>query len=116
MTRLLLTMLVVLVLVRGGCTPHVAEAACPKTKRSAAVVRQFKRTHVCPSTGIASASKPCSGFVVDHVAPLCAGGSDTVDNLMYQAVESAKKKDVWERALCRKLCTCQDSQATKMSK
>jgi 5-methylcytosine-specific restriction endonuclease McrA len=62
--------------------------------RDRAVVREFQRTHVCPSTGKAG---KCPGYVVDHVVPLACGGSDSVANMQYQTVEAGKAKDKVER-------------------
>ena len=33
------------------------------------------------------------GYVIDHVAPLKRGGSDTPDNMQWQTIEEAKAKD-----------------------
>ena len=71
------------------------EAAC---KRSGAVRRAFVRTHPCPSTGLTRL--PCHGFILDHIWPLCAGGADSVQNMQWQSIEDAKKKDREERAAC----------------
>ena len=81
-----------------------AGATCPTLTRSAAVVRAFKRTHPCPATGLTTGR--CVGYVVDHRWPLCAGGSDTVENLVWQEVQAAQDKDKLERAYCR-LLGCQ---------
>ena len=76
--------------------------ACPRVPRSPAVVRQFQRAHVCPSTGM---SGRCPGYVVDHIIPLClgpaAGGLDTVMNMQYQTLAASRAKDVIERQQCR---------------
>ena len=84
--------------------PVLADAACPVIHRSDKVLREFQRLHPCPSTG-----KPtgrCDGWVRDHVWPLCAGGLDTVENLVWSPVTEAKLKDRWERAMCQRLgCT-----------
>jgi hypothetical protein len=67
--------------------------------RSAQAVSSFKRHHPCPATGARSGS--CPGYVVDHIEPLCAGGSDHPANMQWQTVADAKVKDVTERMQCR---------------
>lgn len=69
------------------------------SERSAAQVLAFKRANPCPSTGLRRGA--CVGFVVDHVYPLCAGGADTPENMAWQEVKASRRKDVWERKLCR---------------
>ena len=41
-----------------------------------------------------------SGYVVDHIVPLCAGGVDAPSNMQWQSVEAARVKDRQERATC----------------
>lgn len=69
--------------------------------RSSAAVRAFKRAHPCPSTGARHGA--CPGHVVDHVEPRCAGGRDHPDNMQWQTVAEAKRKDVEEHRRCRAL-------------
>lgn len=76
--------------------PSSAEAG---TKRNPATVREFKRTHICPSTG--TYTQKCPGFVVDHLTALCAGGQDAVENMAYQEYNASIEKDKLERAECR---------------
>lgn len=70
------------------------------TERSAAAVRQFKRENPCPATG--QPRGRCPGWIVDHVKPLCAGGSDRPENMQWQTVQDAKVKDRLERRGCRR--------------
>lgn len=67
--------------------------------RDPAVVREFQRTHVCPSTG---RSGKCPGHVVDHIVPLACGGADAVSNMQYQTIAEGKAKDKVERKGCRR--------------
>jgi hypothetical protein len=69
--------------------------------RSAKVLADFQRAHPCPATGKTTGA--CPGWIKDHKWPLCAGGPDAVDNLQWQTVEEAKKKDVLEKRVCAKL-------------
>lgn len=73
-----------------------AYAAQPRSKT---VLAEFQRQNPCPSTGKTKGA--CEGWIKDHITPLCAGGSDSVDNLQWQTVEDAKKKDAEEKRLCR---------------
>lgn len=70
----------------------------PPIHRSRAVRRAFQRSHPCPSTGLRVGS--CPGYVVDHVVALECGGEDSVRNMQWQDVQSAKIKDRTER-LCK---------------
>ena len=80
--------------------PGLSAAACPKVPRSAALIRAFKRTHVCPST---KRIDPHCRDIVDHVVPLCLIGKegDALWNLQYQSIADAKAKDRIERQMCR---------------
>ena len=65
-----------------------------KNKRSSAVKHEFRLANPCPSTNQRRGA--CPGFVVDHVMALCVGGKDVANNLRWQTVEAAKRKDRWE--------------------
>lgn len=71
------------------------------SERSSAQTRAFQRLNPCPSTG--ERRGKCPGYVIDHVCPLCAGCSDTPDNMQWQTVADAKVKDREEWKLCRRL-------------
>ena len=70
-----------------------------RLERSAQVVREFRQTHACPSTG--RFRGPCPNYVVDHLWPLCAGGADRTWNMAWQELADSKRKDRWEKAICR---------------
>lgn len=72
--------------------------------RHASTVSAFRKLYPCPLTG--KAQRTCPGYVVDHVIPLCAGGPDAVENMAFQTVAASYKKDVLERAICRRLALC----------
>jgi hypothetical protein len=93
-----------LVLVLLGWT-SLAHAACPPVHRSQAVLLAFQRAHPCPANGQQTGA--CPGWVRDHRWPLCAGGADSVENLVWAPADEAKLKDVWEKTMCRRLCTAQ---------
>ena len=65
-----------------------------RIKRSAAAVRQFKRSSECP-TGDHFMGR-CPGYVVDHIIPLQCGGLDAPENMAWMSVEDGKVKDAWE--------------------
>lgn len=67
--------------------------------RDSGVARKFRNAVPCPATG--EIRKPCPGYVIDHKYPLCAGGLDTTENMMWQDVKQSYVKDRIERDLCR---------------
>lgn len=70
--------------------------------RSRVEVAKFKRHHPCPATGYRFGS--CSGWVIDHIIPLCSGGLDSAAlNMQWQTVADAKIKDKQERKQCAAL-------------
>lgn len=77
----------------------VSNSALRDPKQAAA----FKKLKPCPAT--AKIQPSCPGYVVDHIDPLCAGGADHPDNMMFMTVEDAKKKDRVEHKLCKCLGT-----------
>lgn len=81
------------------CAVLICSAASARTERSAAEVLAFKRQTPCPATG-----KPelrCPGYQVDHANPLCAGGSDTRDNMQWLTVEEHRMKTRSDLRMCR---------------
>lgn len=54
-------------------------------------VTAFRNLNPCPATGLAAGA--CPGWVVDHIIPLSVYGPDTPENMQWQTVEDAKKKD-----------------------
>lgn len=70
-------------------------------ERSYMAKKRFKLANPCPATG--KTHGKCPGYVMDHIKPLCAGGSDTPHNLQWQTKAESYKKDKLERALCRTL-------------
>ena len=71
-----------------------------KTVRSSSARAAFQRQQPCPPT--AATKGKCPGYVVDHVIPLCAGGTDAPSNMQWQTVQDAKAKDKLEWEQCRK--------------
>lgn len=47
---------------------------------------------------------PAHGYQRDHNVPICLGGADTVENVYYQPLDEAHKKDELERLACRAVC------------
>ena len=71
-----------------------------KTIRSPSARAEFQRQQPCPENGATKGT--CPGYVVDHVIPLCAGGTDAPSNMQWQTVQDAKAKDKLEWEQCRK--------------
>lgn len=68
--------------------------------RSAAVLRDFRRVHACPATGLTTGA--CPGWALDHVVPLVCGGCDAVSNLQWlplalKSCAGTLCKDRWEQ-------------------
>lgn len=68
------------------------------TNRSYISRNNFIKSNPCPGTNIVQ--KKCSGYIVDHIVPLCAGGKDHASNMQWQTVEEAKSKDKLEWRQC----------------
>ncbi len=75
-------------------------AAQPTDARDRKVRAEFQRLNPCPANN--ERRGPCPGYVVDHIAPLCAGGPDAVGNMQWQEILAAQEKDTAERADCNK--------------
>ena len=88
--------IVFLVLICGLITPE----AIARTLRNSFQRAAFMRDHPCPANG--RTRGPCHGYVVDHIEPLCANGSDSPGNMQWQTVKAAKEKDRKEREMCRR--------------
>jgi hypothetical protein len=72
-----------------------------KQARSRAAVAQFKRAHPCPVTHAPKGK--CSGWEVDHVTPLCAGGPDTPANMQWLTISEHRQKTKQDVMHCRRL-------------
>jgi hypothetical protein len=98
--------LVAIVALLAAVGVHAEEARNPD------LIKQFKETHVCPSTGKMatkgkSSTYSCPGYVVDHGIPFCSGkylgiSVDQMYNLTYQKYdkENSLRKDRDENLLC----------------
>ena len=75
----------------GKSTAGVPRDAHGKIQRSTKAKDDFKKSHLCPSTGKSSGS--CPGYVIDHVTPLKRGGADSPNNMQWQTQADAKRKD-----------------------
>lgn len=78
-------------------------------ERSSVHTRAFQRANPCPSTDARRGS--CSGWVIDHVRPLCTGGKDHPENMQWQTVADARAKDIEEWRECRALRRAKMGQA-----
>lgn len=74
-------------------------------KRSSKAVRDFKKDHPCPVTGLVDGA--CPGWAVDHTIPLACGGCDSTINMAWMPLQiksgpGTLPKDRWERKVyCR---------------
>lgn len=84
----------------GCATAVLLVATAHAAPRSSTAVRQFKAQQPCPATG--ARRGPCPGYIVDHLVPLCIGGTDHPSNLQWQTVADARVKDRAELAQCRR--------------
>lgn len=89
----------------------VSIAAGAAVKRDPGQVRAYRAEHPCPATGKTSGA--CPGYVVDHIVPLCAGGDDHPDNMIWQSKAESLEKDRTEWALCRWIHTMQERKAAE---
>lgn len=78
----------------------LSSAAIASVPRNPHAVALFKRALPCPATELTTG--PCTGFVVDHIRPLCSGGPDSPLNMQWQARPDSLVKDRYERQTCRK--------------
>ena len=72
---------------------HVQRDRDGRISRDEALIRRFRKETGYP--------RGRTGYVVDHIVPLCACGADAMHNLQWQRADSAKVKDKAERAQCR---------------
>jgi hypothetical protein len=66
-------------------------APAPAFARDPSAVAHFRKENPCPATG--NPRGACPGWVVDHIIPLALFGPDRPDNMQWQTVEEAKRKD-----------------------
>lgn len=74
--------------------PSLAETARNPKQRAL-----FMQTHPCPENGAIRGR--CRGYVITHIAPLCAGGADRWSNMQWQTIADAKAQERNERETCR---------------
>ena len=77
--------------------PGLAEAKIPRDRTQ---VREFRNANPCPATGLKRGA--CPNFEVDHVIPLCAGGSDSPANMQWISKEDHRFKTFLDVRSCRK--------------
>ena len=46
-----------------------------------------------PAPAAGATTSACEGYVIDHIVPLKRGGEDRPENMQWQSVDEAKKKD-----------------------
>lgn len=80
---------VVVLLLAGCATPHIARDSQGRIKRSSKARREFMTQTGFPS------GRP--GYIIDHVVPLMCGGDDAPTNMQWQTVAESKAKDRTEK-------------------
>jgi len=89
-------------MIRALVLLFVAGAVCAQPiHRDPRVVREFRKSVPCPSTGRTRGA--CPGFQADHSRSLCSGGEDRPENLTWLSVEDHKWKTFIDNRECRKL-------------
>jgi hypothetical protein len=81
-----------------GALAFCPTLAAAKELRSLEVKHEFRRLHPYPLNW--QPDRRCPGYIKDCVVPLACGGPDSVANLQWQTVSSAKAKDRCERKGC----------------
>ena len=71
------------------------------TDRSAGAVYRFRKCELCPVTR--NIRGACSGYQVDHIDPLCAGGADHCANMHWLTVPEHRIKTRADVRRCRLL-------------
>ncbi len=77
-----------------GCVSHYSTKYQRCIVRCSSEVRDFRKLHPCPATGLVRGA--CPGWVVDHIIALECGGPDDPSNMQWQTTADAKAKDRWE--------------------
>lgn len=82
------------------CEGEPTRTASGEITRSSKAIRDFRKLHACPETGLFQGA--CPGWAIDHVIPRAVGGCDQVFNMQWLPVQiksCAGKicKDRWER-------------------
>jgi hypothetical protein len=73
------------------------DSTCYRYPGSSEVLRLFRETTPCPSTGSTQGGCP---EIANHFIPLCLGGPDTVANLWWEERERSYIKDEIEQSAC----------------
>ena len=90
------------------CTPGSVETAdldviCHQTTRERRDVDEVTKERVFAEYGL-SPKQPRGAYEVDHLIPLCAGGSNDPSNLWPEAAPGFHEKDRLEDEVCREIC------------
>lgn len=91
----------IIVVVAGAALLLAGTINAQPIERSPAEVRAFRAENPCPATGRRSGA--CSGWAVDHVRPLCAGGEDKPANMQWIEDRDHRFKTLVDVRECRKL-------------
>ena len=69
-----------------------------RTLRTLTPRAEFVQLNPCPANGRAVAA--CPGYIIEHAIPLCAGGRDTADNLVWRRASDARRREAVEQRYC----------------
>lgn len=78
------------------CVPHYSLHRRMPLAESERIKRQWMRTQ--------HPGEFMGAYELDHIVPLCLGGSNSLDNLQLQPWPEAKEKDELEAKACRMVC------------
>ena len=70
-----------------------------RIKRSQSAKVEFKQDNPCPATQLRRGA--CPGYQIDHANPMCAGGSDTRENMQWLTIEEHLMKTRSDVRMCR---------------
>lgn len=90
-----------------ACTPGAVETTdldviCHQSTKERRNVSTAEKRQVFAEYGIPWEDR--ASFEVDHLTPLCAGGSNEIGNLWPQPLAEAHVKDVYEEESKRRIC------------
>jgi hypothetical protein len=89
-------------------------ALCVADEPRGSMIGSTDWNEVCASDGLPGSAysrrhrikqrRPVSNHRVDHIVPLCLGGSDDDANIQIEPIEEAIAKDDLERRICVSVC------------
>ena len=90
MTRAVIVALLVLLCCASANAVSSKGCIQRSPERSRIAIREFRRVHPCPATGLAHGA--CPGWQIDHIRELCCGGADSPFNMRWLTVEQHRER------------------------